>query len=277
MRSLFVAAAVVACAGSAAVAQTDFRLDLSFVARQVNNGVVSDLGSGAVNAVPGSTYRVELRYRIADLKADNIGSRGLTTAQIRFATSGTGASAITGMTRSTLTNQQRTSSTPLNPDASGLASGFTGLIGPFRTFLPDDSFVANGTPSINPFSILPVSAFGAPNHYSWTDTTGTPANPSAANTNAGTLTWALYSFDFTYNGGQVAFSATPDADPTTGNSFQFFTRTGSTNNTVPITSQPSNAAQIGFTSAGLVFVPAPGAASLLALGGLLAARRARRN
>ena len=261
-----------AAIASPAVAQ-NFRLDLSLTARAVNGlGEVSDIQTGgSVNAVAGTTYRVELRYRIADLTADTTGSRGLSSANIIFSRTGTGTGA---QSASFLTNDQGAAAAISEPDTSGitLSSGdlsvdTTGLIGEFRGGLVANTDPANagGGALGNGWSIVPL-ALSAPNHNSWRNS-GT-ANPSAANTNAGTLVWAIYSFDFVYQGGQVDFRASALADAGTGNRFGYFARTGTSNNPIP---QTSNLASDGTIS----FVPAPGAAALLGLGGLIAARRRR--
>lgn len=264
MRLMFGIVALVATSGSA-LAQ-NFRLDLFLTARQESSGTVTDLGTGgSINAVPGTRYRVELRYRIADLTADTVGSRGLVSSQIRLAGSGDGASLVTSLSRSNITTGQALSSAIVNPDATGLDLSRTGLIGPYRGGLLADSDAANGTPSISGFNILPL-ATSSPQHLGWTD--GTTGNPTAANTNAGTRLWSIYSFDFIYNGGTVNFSANATADPQTGNRFNMFTRTGGTNNSVPITSTLS-------TDGAISFVPSPASVSVLALAGAFATRRRR--
>lgn len=278
MRNVIVSVAALVAAGGSALAQTDFRLDLSLAARDLSSGVVTDLGTNTqVNAVVGHTYRVELRYRIADLKADNVGSRGLATAYINIATSGDGASQVGGMTRSRLTSHQSTSSNLLNPDDTGLVSGMSGLIGRFRDGLNfNDNAPLNAVPTTAGFNILPLAfdnigfLFPAMNQNSWNGT-----NPTATNTNSSTAQWALYSFDFVYGGGTVNFSADAPPDPESGNRFSFYTRTGFTNNATPITANASTAGQVGFTSGSISFIPAPAGASLLALAGLAAARRRR--
>jgi hypothetical protein len=264
-----------AAIASPAVAQ-NFQLDLSLTARAVSGAVgaeeVTDIQTGgSINAVAGTTYRVELRYRIADLTADTTGSRGLSAANIIFSRSGTG----TGSTSASfLTNDQASVAAISNPDASGiiptggdLSLDSTGLIGEFRggVVLNTDPANAGGGALGNSWGIVPL-ALSAPNHNSWRNS-GT-ANPSAANTNAGTLVWAIFSFDFLYMGGQVDFVASALADAGTGNRFGYFRRTGTANDPIP---QTSNLATDGTIS----FVPAPGAAALLGLGGLIAARRRR--
>ncbi len=259
---------LVALAALAAPAFGQFRLDLTLTAREVNgSGEVIDLQTGGqINATVGSTYRVELRYRINDGTADTIGSRGLSAAEIRFNRSGTGAGA---QTSSYLTFHQFDFNTIQNPDASTISTEgdgpATGLIAAFRGGLVANTDAANagGGALGNTWIVTPL-AISAPGHNSW----ASGPNPSAANTNTSTTVWALYSFDFTYGGGEVNFSASANADPQTGNRFGFFTRTGGTNNPVPVTSQLA-------TDGTISFVPAPGAAALLGLGGLIAARRRR--
>lgn len=271
---VMIAAAAIAATGAAASAQTDFRLDLSFQAREVINGVVADVDPiDTSNAIVGKTYRVELRYRIADLKADSVGSRGLSVAFIKMSAGGSGAPQITGLTRSTLTSHQLASVHPWNPDSTGLVAGSTGLIGEFRTGLANDNAQPNGSPSINGYNILPLSLnnIGA-NYNSWNDTGD--GLPTPANTNQGTQTWAIYSFDFVYNGGIVNFGATPDYDPATGNSFGMFAR-GTADDRLLLLAQRFNAAQYGFSAASLSFIPAPAAAPLLGIAAIAAVRRRR--
>lgn len=260
-----------AAIASPAVAQ-NFRLDLTLTARAVSGPVgaevINDIQTGgSVNAVAGTTYRVELRYRIADLTADTTGSRGLSSANIIFSRTGTGTGS---QGASILSNDQAGTATISNPDISGLLTPLddtTGLIGQFRGGVTANSDPANagGGALGNSWGIVPL-ALSAPDHRSWTN--GTTGNPSAANTNAGTAVWAIFSFDFVYQGGQVDFRASALADAGTGNRFGYFARTGATNNPIP---QTSNLANDGTIS----FVPAPGAAALLGLGGLIAARRRR--
>lgn len=256
-----------AAIASPAVAQS-FRLDLSLTARAVSgpsgSETISDIQTGgSINAVAGTTYRVELRYRIADLTADTTGSRGLSSANIGFSRTGGGSNFA-----SILSNQQASSATWQNPDTSGLLTPVddtTGLIGEFRGGLVANSDPANagGGALGNSWSIVPLALSAVPGNQSWTS-----GNPSAANTNSNTNTWAIFSFDFVYQGGTVNFVASALADAGTGNRFGYFARTGSSNNPIP---QTSSAATDGSIS----FVPAPGAAALLGLGGLVAARRRR--
>lgn len=266
-----------AAIASPAIAQ-NFRLDLTLTARAVTGAVgaetISDIQTGGtINAVAGTTYRVELRYRIHDLTADTTGSRGLSSARIVFSRGGTGTGT---QVASFLSNDQTGVSLVSNPDASGLtvtggdlSLDTTGMIGNFRggLVLNTDPANAGGGALGNNWAIVPL-ALSAPDHNSWRNTGATGPAPSAANTNLGTLVWAIYSFDFLYQGGAVDFTASALADAGTGNRFGYFARTGSTPNPVPVTSNLA-------TDGSISFVPAPGAAALLGLGGLIAARRRR--
>lgn len=286
-RCVCISAVAAICASAQA---QNFRLDLFLVAREVTgtsgNFTLADVGGpqntrdtarpqtingNLVNAVVGREYRVELRYRIADLTADTVGSRGLTSAQINFSVN-PGVIAPTNLHRADLTPDQANGSVSRAADPEAFA-GFlpdptTGLIGLFRGGLTSDAAASNGAPSLSGWTVLPVS-LAAPGQRSYAQDTVT-ANPTAANTDANGDLWGLYTFAFTYNGGRVTFNATTEIDPVTGNRFGLFTRSGTTNNPAPITSTLANDGVI-------TFVPAPGAATLMAIAGVLNLRRRRQH
>jgi hypothetical protein len=266
---VILSAALVAASAGSALAQ-NFRLDLFLTYRSVSGAAgaetLTDVQTGgSVNAVAGQTYRVELRYRIADLTADTTGSRGLSAASIGFTQTGGGTAS--GHRRSNLSNDQASASSPAaSPDASGLLPDgdmTTGLIGEFRGGLTGDTAPANGTPAASGWSILPLALSAPAASTSWGS-----GNPTAANTDANQARFGVYAFEFVYGGGNVTFTASAIADPQTGNRFGGFRRTGSTNDPVPQTSTLA-------TDGTISFVPAPASAALLGLGGLVAARRRR--
>lgn len=262
-----------AAAGLASAAHGQaFTLQLFLTARAVSGSspseTVADIQEGgSIAATAGTRYRVDVRYRINDNVADTVGSRGLSAAALILTRSGTG----TGTTsRAFLTFDQQGDSAVTNPDTSGITTAAdgptTGLIGQFRGGLTADDAAPNGGAnglSTAAAPLLPL-ALSNPGHRSW----GTTGNPTAANTNASTTRWALYTFEFVYQGGQVNFNVTAQADATTGNRFGYFQQTGGTVSPVPVTSQSAQDGNISF-------VPAPSAAALLGLGGLIAARRRR--
>ena len=266
---VILSAAVVAASAGSALAQ-NFRLDLSMTLRAVTGAPLAETltdvqTGGSVNAVVGQTYRVELRYRIADLTADTTGSRGLSAASIAFTQTGGGSAS--GLRRSNLSNDQATASSPVsNPDTSALLTdpdATTGLMGEFRGGLTSDTAPANGTPASSGWTILPLSLSAPAASTSWGS-----GNPTVANTDANPNRFGLYAFEFVYGGGNVTFNASAVADPQSGNRFGYFTRTGATNSPVPANSTLA-------TDGSISFVPAPASAALLGLGGLVAARRRR--
>lgn len=279
VKAIVAGLAVSTSALSAFAQQNQFRLDLFLVARSISGPVgaetVTDIQEGGqVQATPGIRYWVEVRYRIADLVADNVGSRGFAAADLQFTRSGTG----TGTTsRGFLTFHQQESSTVVNPDSSGITTAAdgptTGLIGPYRGGLPNDTGAANSSPdgtSTPPGTGIRPTTLAVPNHRSWTDlTAGSIPTPSAANTNANLTRWALYTFDFVYGSGSVEFSVAPLADPFTFNAFGYFAQVGSNTGLTFRTDRQ-------FTPGTIAFVPSPAAAaSVLALLGMSVVRRRR--
>src|SRR5271154_6790039 len=88
------AATVVLLMGARVGVAQDSRLDLTLTARKLVPGtdanghpvttLVDIQTGGTIPTLPGQSYLVELRYRIADLAADTTGSLGLSAAQIVF-------------------------------------------------------------------------------------------------------------------------------------------------------------------------------------------------
>jgi hypothetical protein len=290
-RTMTLASAAAAFLIATPLMAQDFRLDLFLVAREVsgpqNAPTIQDIGGtqdsretvrpqtltgNVVNAAVGSTYRVELRYRIKDLVADDFGSRGLSIANISFNTTFDGP-APTAMRRSDLSAHQFDGSTILDPDATGLAQivypgtgPATGLIGEFRGWLAADSDPLNGVPTPSSNWLIQPFAVTAPNHNSWR-ASGTQL-PNPGNTDANGQLWGIYAFDFVYNGGQVSFSASALVEPLSGNRFGFFRRRLPSDDPFP---QSSNLATDGM----ITFVPAPGSIVGLALTALYTIRRRR--
>jgi len=283
------ALALLAAAGSANA--QGFRLDLSLTARLQTPGLADDgttpindvltdvpaSTNGTVAAVPGQTYVIELRYRIADLVADTAGSLGLSAASIHLS----GANNNGSVSRFTLTNflesGNDSTGTPknvavYNPDQSGPGSGSTGLVNLFRGGLTSDTDAANGnvtatnTPglAIAGWDIVPL-ALAQPAQKSFTGT-----NPTASNTNNNASVWAIYDFLYTVGAGTNTLTASAVADAQTGNRFGFFERSGTANNPVPVTSTLATDGTITF-----LVVPAPASAALMGIGGLVAIRRRR--
>lgn len=232
-----VALGVLAWSSASALAQ-NFRLDLLLVVRDVStSGVVTDIATGGiVRAAPG-VYRVELRYRIADLTADTTISRGLCSTNIRIAAQGPGATNASWF-RAPLTNSQAThapGTTPPNPDTTGLSDGATGLIEPFRNGLTSDVDPANGGPTLAfpSFSTVPL-ALSAPVQTSPPSCTGPN---QLCDPNVQRPSWGIFAFNVVYPGnGRLRIDASSLADPETGNRFGHFVRTGSVNSPVPTTS-----------------------------------------
>lgn len=286
------AVALTSCVAHAQPIGSQFRLDLSLVARtgDPETGIADVTGPAVISNT--QSIRIELRYRIADLAANDVASRGLGTTHVNFRSNRTVAAG--SVRRSTLTNAQLnpgsftpTNSGVLNPDNSGQSDlENTGTPEPFRAWGSDQSPGNGGEPrpgsglpfnntlridgngfTINPFVLAP------PMHLSWLGTTSTNIGP--ANTNTNPAVWALYSFDYVPSPnyvGSITFSADAIADPQTGNKFSFFTRTGTLNNAVPV-SDGTFASTPGAIT--ITVVPAPAATTPLALLALAVMRRRR--
>ncbi len=276
-KSIVAGLAVSASALSAFAQQNQFRLDLFLVARSISGSVgaeiVTDIQEGGVvQATPGTRYRVEVRYRIADLVSDNVGSRGLAATSLLFTRSGNGVGTTS---RGFLTFHQQQSANVLNPDVSGITTAAdgpaTGIIGPYRDGLAEDAAAGNNSPdgiSTPPgVTIIPLT-LAVPNHRSWTSVTSGPIPaPSPANTNANLTRWALYTFDVVYGSGSVNLSVQPEVDPTTLNSFGHY----------PFGNRLSIQTDRQFTPGTISFVPTPASMGPLAvLCTVTAGRRKRR-
>jgi hypothetical protein len=229
----------------------NFELVLSLVARSVDpvTGVKTDVQ--ATGILPNGTFEVELRYRISDLAADAVGSRGLSSAQIEFSIV---ADAGVTVSRAQLTNYQLDplsfgppGNGALDPDTTGLVTGsVTGLIGAFRGGLVSDTSPSNPAPTLTRFSIIPLT-IAAPGHQSW----GTTGNPSPGNTNANLNMWPVYTFQIVVPSGSGAVvTARTVADLITGNRFGLFLRDGTQNLPAPQTSTLANSPTIAFGAPG---------------------------
>lgn len=251
----------------------NYRIDLSLVLRSVNNHVLTDVQTGGVvNAVPGTTYRIELRYRINDGDlADNTGSRGLAVTDLNV----TSNSPVGGsITRAPLSADQGArqelgiafGAAPQNPDSSapdnnlslGLPElgGFrSGIADPFRGGLSSDNSAVNGqvVPGGRRFVLISLAEIGQ-NSF----------NGLLPNNNASTTRWTMLAFNFTYQSGEHLISAIPNFDPDTLNAFSFWH-----GNVVPSTSRQ-------FTPGTIRFIPSAPTASALALLAFSISRRRRR-
>lgn len=227
LRTSIVVALLSLAFGLACSAEEPFRLDLTMVARSVTgtpgSETLTDLPTGPISAVVGTRYRVEVRYRIADLVSDSVGSTGLVSTQIELRPSGVGQYA--NLRRSPLSNAQTDSANSGNPDTSGLTLAedqLTGLVGPFRSGLTADNSTGNGGNSSppyivslsSPFYCIPLS-LTPPAHKSWTGGSA----PTSQNTNTNPAVWSIYAFEFVYQGGSLTWTASALPDPTTGTRF----------------------------------------------------------
>jgi len=288
MKKVLLSAMVVAALTGSAMAQNDARFELRLV-RQIgtpgnpgSSNPVVDVADplNTVACVAGDTLRFELQYRIFDLNIDddNIPA-GLSSATINIVSAGG------TLLRAQLSRNEGGSvaTNPVSPDASGLPTGTTtttdpafsgpnsarrGLHAPFRGGMANASL--NDLPSNG---IVNVDANPDPGLYApGSGNTLLSITPLAiAQPNQGTSvgaesTWyGLYSFNYVCGSANDQILVSAVADAQTGNRFGYF----ADGNPVPVT---SNNAIGGFYN---IVVPAPGAAALLGLGGLIAARRRR--
>jgi hypothetical protein len=212
----------------------NFRLDLFFTPRNVSsNSTVEDITRSRIVQLPAGVYRIELRYRITNLTADTTTTRGLFTTEIMVRATGPAAAAGSGAawTRASLTNHQATNSTYLNPDATGLVPGFSGMIEPFRGGLLSDSDVNNGgqTLAFPAFTIKPLSLS---NPGQWSGLTCGPTD--ICDPNRLIPGFGLFAFNVVYTGsGRLNLYASSAADAMTGVRFAHYVRAGAVNDPVP--------------------------------------------
>lgn len=259
-------------------AQVQVTVDMRLVAQ-----VISGSGSsrqvddaGTTSFASGSRVRLTVQYRLTDETAGAYGTI-YGTGGLSFSIGGVNTSGNGTITRSALTTDGTSSSNgeaDAGNNSSGWASGptypqtgtsgtKTGLHEPLRWALNNnDSALSNGT--ISGGSIANVFAFNALG--------ATVVNQLSGNW------WGVYSFEFESDSdfeGTVDFNLSTTA--TTGPVFR-----GSSITTAPYTLL--NASQIDYNLGGIsldfsapapLIIPAPGAAALLGLGGVLAVRRRR--
>lgn len=284
---LIAVAGVLATAGSAlAQNAADYGLDLWLAARNTTtpvpntgawNGTVSD-AAGPIVLAPGQTVRLELRYRVTDANGfnDNFASNGLISASFAVTTGlsdAFGSFLRPGSANdfgARLTNNQRTGTAqngtmpafPNDSSNSAITPINFGLHAPFRTgVFPNSNGVAvPGQLAIS--NVLPIST-AAPNHPSFDD-----------NGNQNSNFWAVYSFQYTAPAVVGAAFVVPVTVTATGNTSLINLvnlETGAENNGFAL----GTAGRTFSTSLSINVTPAPGAAALLGLGGLVAARRRR--
>lgn len=226
-------ALILASAGTCASAQ-DFRLDLRLTHRTVSTQqILTDVQTGGTIFLRPGTYRIELRYRNADLTADTIDSGGLASVLINVRADGPGNSG-SSFSKAMLTYNQADGAGPTFPltipDASGFGPDATGLIAPFRGALTADNDIPNGgaTLSFPSFSILPLTL--RPVGHNSYRCTNIECQPDL-------MFWGIFALNVNYSGrGKMTITASASQDPQTGNRFAFFTRTGNVTSPVPINS-----------------------------------------
>lgn len=253
-------AGLLAAAGSASaqLVANDYQLNLQLVPRTADINNVEDIAGPITLSTVGDKIRFHVRYFITDANGTNDGhvSAGLSSTSLTIssnipASRGMFAAAeLTDVEANGPSNAAPNGFT--NPDTSG-GSGDFGLNNPFRTGVFPQS---NGdfTPvggNLNIFNALPITT-SAPNHRSDTQAS---------------RRWGVYSFEFTLTDNTVG-TYTINLN---GQGFLFFPRTTGGAN---LNGVNGNQQVIG-SSFTFNVVPAPGAAALLGLGGLVAARRRR--
>lgn len=262
MKKIALSALVLAAAAGSASAVVDpnFRLEVQLVPR------IGDAATGLTDFVPdqanpvpcinvGDKLNIEIRYRILDQNtADNQSSRGLNAAVMNVSSNSAGMLSAANLTfvQATGADADSTPFVPhINPDLTG-DSGDVGLHNAFRTGL-------GGGPGAN-------GNFAVPGQIS----TILPLNTSTPNqgsTSTGSRFWSVYSFTFMpTDAGDFSFTL----DVT---QWSFWRRTGTTGTeTNPLDGATGSS---GTSTIRVKVLPAPGAAALLGLGGLIAARRRR--
>lgn len=310
MKKFAVSAFAVAMVAGSAVAQlAPVHMDLRIV-RQTGGSPPNVPGSGTANAIvdvdanssfttsPGAVLRFEVQYRLLDNQGGANALAGLSGLQMDITSSTTTAA----LSRAILSGAEIAPSIParpprtpgqpaadpwLNPatapfrDTSGVGNNplvppnnerGTGVHAPFRggfSTSGDNNLPANGV--ISPLGILGITPLtisqsnqGKAGFSTRQDTTD-PDNPVDTDFLAGGEWYGLYSFLVTVGSANVDLVAHSTPDAATGNRFAFW----HDGQAVPPTSTD---ATDGFYH---LIVPAPGAAALMGLGGLLVARRRR--
>jgi len=272
------ALALVAAAGVANAQAPNFRLDVNLFGRQYSP-VDADLITQATNVASGvivsnaagsnNIIRLEGRYRLFGVGSTNGVYGAGTTAQ---SSGGLAAASLNLASSLSLSPGSLRAAASANPATSfGTSATFPnpqdidttnapGLYAPFRTGVFIDVPAGTGLGNSNgDFSangltnILPITT-SAPDHRSGSSSNG--------------LFWGLFAVDFNPTGlaaGQYTFTVSQ-----TGVA-QYYPRIGTANASAAIESQG------GFQGSSFTVsvIPAPGAAALLGLGGLLVARRRR--
>lgn len=276
MKKFTVSALAVAALAGSAIAQP-VRMEFRIVPQTgtppatVNDGPLTTAGTPITLSGTERTQRYELQYRILDLiPNDDVFPAGLTAAEIDITVSNPASGSFARAQLSRFEAQLAGTVPPTTSDSSGLPSGAAigraGLHSPYRGGMSnqnDNTLPANGTPDVRAgvvgiFSVLPL-AISQTNQ----------GNPDVGSPND--AWFGLYSFTFTAAdlfSGSVTITAQAKADPNTQNSFGYF----NDGMAVPVTS--SNSVP-GVTHLNIVAIPAPGAAALVGLGGLVAFRRRR--
>lgn len=281
------ALALVATAGSA-FGQLDparFRLDLFLQGRTYSNttaGTSTDATNatspiGPINSATATleqrTIRLEIRYRITVLQPNTPNSGSYTSGGTTYLSSGLSSASLNLASSRTLnvgdlkaaqvSSDANAAAQPTNPDTLDLSDGTLGLYTAFRTGVfadvPAGTGLGNNNGTFSPAglaNILPIA-------------TGAPGQRSNLNSN-GNL-WSVYAVDFVIPQNAPAGTWTFNLSQNPGSEWLFFPRTGASDG-VGITGLGGITFGPGVS---ITIVPAPGAAALLGLGGLVAARRRR--
>lgn len=142
-----------------------------------------------------------------------------------------------------------TDNLPISGDAA--TGPFTGLHAPFRTGLvaplPGNLQPDNGVPDLGGTLLRDMR----------------PLATAQSDQNDGGC-YGVYSFNMLPTGGAYSIEVAMDADPTSGERFRFF----DDGQAIPVGGTVATGDSIGF-------IPAPGSAAMLAVVGILAARRRR--
>lgn len=240
-------------------------------------GTVSD-AAGPVVIGPGQTVRLEIRYRIIDSNGfdDGFASQGLIASSLNVTTglsSAFGSFLRPGSANdfgARLTNNQRggvsqSGTMPAFPNDSSNSSVAPinfGLHGPFRTGVFPNSNGVEVPGQLAISNVLPIST-SSPGHVAFDD-----------QGNQTSTFWAIYSFNYTapavVNSAFTVPITVTAAGDTTLISLLNLDSGGEINNFTLGTAQRTFS-----TTLNVQVTPAPGAAALLGLGGLVATRRRR--